>query len=64
MITTAIRSGGTIDWVPIRTIYAGEPSHIRPLHHVASFLRVARDARRTVRTPLARGPSSNPQDYV
>ncbi len=27
--------------VPIRTIYAGETSHIRPLHHVAEFLRVS-----------------------
>jgi glycosyltransferase involved in cell wall biosynthesis len=52
MITTAIRAGVAIDWVPIRTIYAGEPSHIRPVQHVTSFLRVARDARRTVRKPL------------
>jgi glycosyltransferase involved in cell wall biosynthesis len=53
MITTAIRAAYAIDWVPVRTIYAGEPSHIRPWHHVTNFLRVARDARRTVRTPLA-----------
>ncbi len=52
MITTCIRAGYALEWVPIRTIYAGEPSHIRPWHHVASFLRVARQARRTVRTPL------------
>lgn len=60
MITTAIRAGATIDWVPIRTIYAGEPSHIRPVQHVTSFLRVAREARRTVRTPIAGRPPSNP----
>ncbi|MFL5674026.1 MAG: hypothetical protein ACJ779_03380, partial [Chloroflexota bacterium] len=35
--------------VPIRTIYAGEPSHIRPLAHLTSFLRVSLDARRIVR---------------
>ena len=35
--------------VPIRTIYAGEPSHIRPWAHLTSFLRVSRDARRIVR---------------
>jgi glycosyltransferase involved in cell wall biosynthesis len=52
MITTAIRAGYAIDWVPISTIYRGEPSHIRPWHHVTSFLRVAREARRAVRTPL------------
>ncbi|MFL5676650.1 MAG: glycosyltransferase family 2 protein [Chloroflexota bacterium] len=35
--------------VSIRTIYAGEPSHIRPWAHLTSFLRVSRDARRIVR---------------
>jgi len=56
MITTAIRASMAIEWVPIRTIYAGESSHIRPIHHVSNFLRVAREARRTVRTPLPRDP--------
>jgi glycosyltransferase involved in cell wall biosynthesis len=51
-ITTCIRLGGTIAWVPIRTIYAGEPSHIRPLAHLRSFIRIVRKARREVRTPL------------
>jgi len=60
MITTAIRAGIIIDWVPIRTIYAGEPSHIRPVQHVTSFLRVARDARRMVRIPIPRDPPGNP----
>jgi hypothetical protein len=53
MITTCIRLGGTIAWVPIRTIYAGEPSHIRPLAHLRSFVRIVRRARREVRTPLS-----------
>jgi hypothetical protein len=48
-----------IEWVPIRTIYAGESSHIRPVHHVSNFLRVSREARRTVRTPL---PPEPPED--
>jgi glycosyltransferase involved in cell wall biosynthesis len=51
MITTAIRAGFDISWVPIRTIYAGEPSHIRPLAHLRSFARIVRKARREVRTP-------------
>ena len=51
-ITTCIRMGGTIAWVPIRTIYAGAPSHIRPLAHVREFARIVRRARRDVRTPL------------
>ena len=52
MITTCIRGGWPMTWVPIRTIYAGEPSHIRPLSHLTGFIRVVRDARRTVRRPL------------
>ena len=51
MITTVIRLGGTIAWVPIRTIY-GAPSHIRPVDHFRHFIRVVRKARRDVRTPL------------
>jgi hypothetical protein len=39
-------------WVPIRTIYAGESSHIRPVAHLGSFVRVVREARRSVRLPL------------
>jgi hypothetical protein len=39
-------------WVPIRTIYAGEPSHIRPAAHLGSFVRVVLEARRSVRLPL------------
>ncbi len=50
MITTCIRLGGTIAWVPIRTIY-GAPSHIRPLDHLRQFIRIVRKARRDVRTP-------------
>jgi glycosyltransferase involved in cell wall biosynthesis len=52
MITTCIRLGGTIAWVPIRTIYAGEPSHIRPLAHLRSFIRIVRKAHRDVGVPL------------
>jgi glycosyltransferase involved in cell wall biosynthesis len=50
-ITTCIRMGGTIAWVPIRTIYAGAPSHIRPFQHLRHFLRVVLAARRDVRRP-------------
>ncbi len=53
MIISCIRLGGTIAWVPIRTIYAGEPSHIRPLAHLRSFIRIVRKARREVQRPMA-----------
>lgn len=56
MIARGIALGVPIAWVPIRTIYAGEPSHIRPWAHLRGFARAARDARRIVREgrpPLA-----------
>ncbi len=49
MIARCIALGLPIAEVPIRTIYAGAPSHIRPFAHLKSFLRVSRDARRIVR---------------
>ncbi len=49
MIARGMALGLPIGWLPIRTIYAGEPSHIRPWAHFTSFLRVVRDARRIVR---------------
>ena len=49
MIARCIALGLPIAWVPISTIYAGEPSHIRPWRHLTEFLRVSRDARRIVR---------------
>jgi len=49
MIAICIRRGWTLGWVPISTIYAGEPSHVRPLHHVRHFVRATRAARRIVR---------------
>lgn len=52
MITTAIRAGHDIAWVPIRTIYRGEPSHIQPWRHFTSFVRIVRTARHDVREPL------------
>jgi glycosyltransferase involved in cell wall biosynthesis len=49
MIARCIALGLPMTEVPIRTIYAGEPSHIRPWAHLTSFVRVTRDARRIVR---------------
>jgi glycosyltransferase involved in cell wall biosynthesis len=49
MIARCIALDLPIAWVPIRTIYAGEPSHIRPWAHFRSFVGAARDARRIVR---------------
>ena len=49
MIARCIALGLPIASVPIRTIYAGQSSHIRPWHHLTEFVRVTRLARRIVR---------------
>jgi glycosyltransferase involved in cell wall biosynthesis len=49
MIARCIALGLPLESVPIRTIYAGEPSHIRPWRHFTEFLRVTRKARRIAR---------------
>ncbi len=49
MIARCIALELPIAEIPIRTIYAGESSHIRPWAHLRNFLRVSRSARRIVR---------------
>jgi glycosyltransferase involved in cell wall biosynthesis len=49
MIARAVALGLPIAAVPVRTIYDGAPSHIRPWRHLREFLRVSRKARRIVR---------------
>ena len=56
MIARCIALGLPIADVPIRTIYGGEPSHIRPWRHFTEFLRVSRDARRIVARAAERRP--------
>ena len=49
MIAVCLRNGWTLGWVPISTIYAGEPSHVKPLAHLRHFVRATREARRLMR---------------
>ena len=49
MIAVCLRNGWTLAWVPISTIYAGEPSHVRPVAHLRHFVRATRAARRLMR---------------
>jgi glycosyltransferase involved in cell wall biosynthesis len=49
MIAVCLREGWTLEWVPISTIYAGEPSHVKPLAHLRHFVRATRAARRRMR---------------
>ena len=60
MIARCIALGLPIEWVPIRTIYAGEPSHIRPWRHLTQFVRVSRDARRIARGQRAMTQARRP----
>jgi len=46
MIATCIKLGMELDWLPIRTIYAGESSHIHPLNHTFKFIRIVFQTRR------------------
>ena len=49
MIVTCVQRGYCLDWVPIRTIYAGQGSHIHPLRHTLGFLRLVWRTRRRMR---------------
>jgi hypothetical protein len=49
MIAVCLREKWPIDWVPIRTIYGDETSHIRPMQHLREFLAVTAKARRIAR---------------
>jgi glycosyltransferase involved in cell wall biosynthesis len=63
MLAVCVREGWPMAWLPIRTIYGAERSHIRPLRHLRDFLAVAGRARAISRgaplssvRPARRGP--------
>jgi glycosyltransferase involved in cell wall biosynthesis len=47
MIVICVRRGYVLDWVPIRTIYAGESSHINNVSHFTNSVRMITQIRRT-----------------
>ncbi len=51
MIVICVQRGLVLDWTPIRTIYAGEGSHINSRQHVANFLRLVWQTRQSIRRP-------------
>jgi glycosyltransferase involved in cell wall biosynthesis len=51
MIVECVRRGWTIEWVPIRTIYGEEKSHIHAVTHLGRFLKLAWRIRRARRQP-------------
>jgi hypothetical protein len=40
MLATCMKGHFDMEWVPIRTIYAGESSHINPVTHIINYVRV------------------------
>ena len=57
MIVVCVQRGFRLDWVPIRTIYGDEKSHIRSGHHVKHFFRVVWQTRRATRGEAWRKPA-------
>jgi len=51
MITICLKHHLGLAWVPIRTIYAGQASHIRPLRHLVNYFRIVIKAWRTMHSP-------------
>jgi glycosyltransferase involved in cell wall biosynthesis len=49
MIAICLREDWPIGWVPVRTIYGDETSHIRPMRHLREFLAMTGRARRIAR---------------
>jgi glycosyltransferase involved in cell wall biosynthesis len=49
MIVVCVQRGYALEWVPIRTIYAGESSHIDPWTHARNWVRIVRRTRRAMR---------------
>jgi glycosyltransferase involved in cell wall biosynthesis len=54
MIAECIRHGFNLEWIPIRTIYGNERSHIHPLRHAVNYLRIVFQTRRRMRRSLRR----------
>lgn len=49
MIVVCVQRGYQLAWVPIRTIYGNETSHIRPLRHAYHFMRMVFQTRHAIR---------------
>ena len=49
MIVTCIQAGYCLEWVPIRTIYRDEGSHIHPIRHTPEFTRMVLQTRKRMK---------------
>lgn len=62
MIVLCLQRGYRLDWVPIRTIYQGEQSHISPWRHAVNWLRLLRRVRGAVRSGELRPEETGSMD--
>lgn len=49
VIVECAQRGYQLEWVPIRTICAGEKSHINPLEHSVNWIRIVWVTRQRIR---------------
>lgn len=49
MIVICIQGGYSLEWVPIRTIYRDEGSHIHPIRHTVDFTRMVLQTRKKMK---------------
>jgi glycosyltransferase involved in cell wall biosynthesis len=61
IIAVCLRERWPIEWVPVRTIYGGETSHIQPGRHLREFLAMTLRARRIARGRAQTLPSAPSQ---
>jgi glycosyltransferase involved in cell wall biosynthesis len=48
MIVQCVKRHYVLEWVPIRTIYGNQASHIQPWHHTVNFFRVVWQSRQAM----------------
>lgn len=49
MIVVCLQKEYTLDWIPIRTIYGDQGSHINPLKHMVNWVRIVLKTRRAMK---------------
>ncbi len=49
MIVTCVQRGYSLDWIPIRTIYGDQGSHIDPWTHMRNWVRIVWQTRRVMK---------------
>jgi glycosyltransferase involved in cell wall biosynthesis len=64
MIAECIQRGFILSWIPIRTIYNDERSHIQPLRHAINYMRILFQTRRNMRSGIQRQKRNKTRDIL